>query len=112
MYSMKNYGHYLLGLHFKLFMDHSTLKYLINKPVLGGRIFIWLLLFQEYDFEIIVKLGEPNVGLYHLSIITLGEQGASLDDTLLDSYLFRIIMVDEQLEDISYFLTIGIVPKG
>jgi hypothetical protein len=37
--------------HFKMFTDHSALKYLVNKPVLGGRICIWLLLFQEYDFE-------------------------------------------------------------
>jgi hypothetical protein len=28
--------HYLLGGHFKMFIDHSMLKYLVNKPVLGG----------------------------------------------------------------------------
>ena len=40
-----------------MYTDHSTLKYLVNKRVLGGRICRWLLLFQEYDFEVIVKLG-------------------------------------------------------
>jgi hypothetical protein len=57
VYALQKFHHYLLGGHFKMFNDHSTLKYLVNKPVLGGggRICKWLLLFQEYDFEIIVN---------------------------------------------------------
>jgi hypothetical protein len=55
VYALQKFCHYLLGGHFKMFTDHSMLKYLVNKPVLGGLIFIWLLLFQEYDFEIIVN---------------------------------------------------------
>ena len=49
-----------------MFMDHSALKYLVNKPVLGSKIFRWLLLFQEFDFEIIVKPGRLNSGPDHL----------------------------------------------
>ena len=55
VYALQKFKHYLLGAHFKMFTDHSTLKYLVNKPVLGGRICRWLLLFQEYDFQIIVN---------------------------------------------------------
>jgi len=55
VYTLKKYRHYLLGGHFKMYTNHSTLKYLVNKHVLGGRICRWLLLFQEYDFEVIVK---------------------------------------------------------
>jgi hypothetical protein len=36
VYALQNYRHYLLGKHFKMFTDHSALKYLVNKPVLGG----------------------------------------------------------------------------
>jgi hypothetical protein len=50
MYELQTFRHYLLGGHFKMFTDHSMLKYLVKKPVLGGRICRWLLLFQEYDF--------------------------------------------------------------
>lgn len=63
------------------------------------------MLFQEYDFEVIVKLGKVNAQLDHLSRITLGEQEGCIDGNLFDSYPFRAIMVDEQLEDISYFLS-------
>jgi hypothetical protein len=65
MHAMQKFCHYLLGGHFKMFTDHSTLKYLVNKPVLGGRICRWILLFQEYDFEIIDKTGRMNKGPYH-----------------------------------------------
>jgi hypothetical protein len=38
VYALQKFCHYLLGGHFKMFIDHSVMKYLANKPVLGGRI--------------------------------------------------------------------------
>ena len=38
VYALQKYQHSLLGGHFKMFTDHSDLKYLVNKPVLGGNI--------------------------------------------------------------------------
>jgi 2-C-methyl-D-erythritol 4-phosphate cytidylyltransferase len=46
VYVPQKFRHYLLGKHFKMFTDHSALKYLVNKTLLGGRICRWLLLFQ------------------------------------------------------------------
>jgi hypothetical protein len=36
VYALQKFIHYLLGKHFKMFTDHSAIKYLFNKPVLGG----------------------------------------------------------------------------
>jgi hypothetical protein len=36
VYALQKFRHYLLGKHFNMFIDHSTLKYLVNKLVLGG----------------------------------------------------------------------------
>jgi hypothetical protein len=36
VYALQKFHHYLLGGHFKMFTDHSTLKYLVNKTELGG----------------------------------------------------------------------------
>jgi len=56
VYALQKYCHYLLGGHFNMYTDHSKLKYLLNKPMLGGGgIYRWLLLFQEYDFQVVVK---------------------------------------------------------
>jgi len=60
VYDLQNFRHYLLGSHFKTFIDHFELKYLVNNPILGRSICRWLLLFLEYDFEIIIKLGIVN----------------------------------------------------
>jgi hypothetical protein len=46
VYALQNLRHYILGKHFKIFIDHSALKYLVNKTMLGGEICQWLLLFQ------------------------------------------------------------------
>jgi hypothetical protein len=36
VYALQKFCHYLLGGHFKIFTDHSALKYIVNKIVLGG----------------------------------------------------------------------------
>jgi hypothetical protein len=82
VYALENFRHYFLGGHFNMFIDHSTLNYLVNKPLFGGRICRWLLLFQEYDFEIMVKLGRMNKGPDHLSRLEHGEEPTRLDDIL------------------------------
>jgi hypothetical protein len=105
VYALQKFRHYLLGSHFKMYTDHSTLRYLVNKPVLGGRICRWFLLFQEYDFEVIVKPGKLNAGPDHLSHILSGEDAGNLDDSLPDAHLFAVQMVDDYFTDIVQFLS-------
>jgi hypothetical protein len=111
VYALKKFKHYLLGQHFKMFIDHSALRYLVNKPVLGGRICRWLLLFQEFDFEVVVKPGRLNAGPDHLSRITNGEEPSNLEDHFLDAQLFSVQIIDEYFVDIIEFLSIGFSPK-
>ena len=104
VYTLQKFMHYLLGKHFKIFTDHSSLKYLVNKPVLRGRICIWLLLFQEFYFEVIVKLGKLTAGPDHLSRITNGEEPTNLEDNFLDTQLFLVQVTDEYFSNIiEYF---------
>ena len=72
VYSLQKFRHYLLGGKFKFFTDHSALKYLVNKPILEGRICCWLLLFQEFTFKVIVKPERLNFGPDHLSRLETG----------------------------------------
>jgi hypothetical protein len=80
VYALYKYKHYLLGKHFKMFTDHSSLRYLVNKPMLGGRICRWILSFQEFDFEFVVNHGILKAGPDHLSRITNGEEPSNLED--------------------------------
>jgi hypothetical protein len=111
VYALQKFRHYLLGKHFKMFIDHSTLKYLVNKPVLGGRICRWLLLFQEFDFEVIVKPGKLNAGLDHLSRVTNGEEPMNLEDNFPDAQLFSVQIANEYFIDIIQYLSTGTVPQ-
>jgi hypothetical protein len=111
VYALQKFRHYLLGGHFKMFTDHSALKYLVNKLVLGGRICRWILLFQEYDFEIVVKPGRMNKGLDHLSRLEHGEEPTSLEDTLSDAQLMGIRNIDDHFAEIVKFLSIGMAPS-
>jgi len=36
VYALQKFKHSLLGGHFKMYIDPSGLKYLVNKTVLGG----------------------------------------------------------------------------
>ena len=44
IYACKKFWHYLLGYSIVFHMDHDSLKYLVNKPDLSGRIARWILL--------------------------------------------------------------------
>jgi hypothetical protein len=77
---------------------------------LGGRICRWILLFQEYDFEIVVKPGRMNKGPNHLSRLEHGEEPTSLEDTLSDAWLLSIRKVDDHFVKIVQFQSIGMTP--
>ena len=111
-YALHKFHHYLLGGHFKMFTDHSALNYLVNKPVLWGKICRWLLLFQEFDFEIIVKPGRLNAGPNHLSQIETGEERTNIEDGLPNAQLFRVGMANDYYEKIVQFLATGIALEG
>jgi hypothetical protein len=55
IYAIKKFRHYLLGNSFVFYVYHQTLLYLVNKPMVIGRIAIWLLLLQEFDFKVAYK---------------------------------------------------------
>ena len=93
-----------------MFTDHSALKFLVNKPVLGGKICRWLLLFQEYEFEIIFKSGNLNTGPDHLSRIESREEPTNLEARFPDAQLFSIKVVDAHFVDIIQFLTTKTAP--
>ena len=97
---------------FIFYTDHQALKYLVNKPLHHGIIFRWLLLFQEFEFEVVVRPGKLNVRPDHLSHIDTGEELTGIEDDFPDAHLFRIEAVPKELEEIAQFLETGQAPEG
>jgi hypothetical protein len=58
--------------------------------VLGGRICKWFLLFQEYDFKVIVKPIKLNTRPDHLSRILTREDVGKMDVSLPYVHLFAV----------------------
>lgn len=48
-------------------------------------------MFQEYDFEVVVKHGCLNAGPDHLSHIETGEEPTSMEEELPDAQLFAMM---------------------
>lgn len=61
---------------------------------------MWLLLFQECNFEVIVKPGQLNAKLDHLSHIETREEPINLKEGLPHIQLFVVHVTDSQFEDI------------
>ena len=112
VFALQKYRHYLLANPFIFYTNHQALKYLVNKPLHHGRIFLWLLLFQEFKFKFVVRPGKLNVDLDHLSWIDIREEPIGVEDDLPDAPLFRIEAVSEELEEIAQFLENGQAPEG
>uniref|UniRef100_H3AST2 Gypsy retrotransposon integrase-like protein 1 n=1 Tax=Latimeria chalumnae TaxID=7897 RepID=H3AST2_LATCH len=51
---------YLEGAKFKVFTDHNSLRWLMNRPDPTGRLARWCLRLQEFDFSVIHKPGCHN----------------------------------------------------
>jgi hypothetical protein len=61
VYVLHKFKHFLLGNNLYIYIDHMALIYLVNKPHVFERITKWLLLFLEYEFIVIYKLGRTHV---------------------------------------------------
>ena len=99
VYSINKLWHYLLGHKFTCHVDHLALLYLINKQALTGRLARWMLLLQEFDFQIQHRPGVQHVIADYLSRVKLGEPAKSTYDDLLDVGLFSLTMVPDDNED-------------
>ena len=52
-YSINKFRHHLLGKKFTFHVDHSTLLYLLSKQELTTKLARWILLLQEFEFDIL-----------------------------------------------------------
>lgn len=67
VYAINKFKHYIIGYPVFIHTDHTTIRYLMNKPIVGGRLVKWLLLLQKFDIIIVDKLGKANVVVDFLS---------------------------------------------
>ena len=97
------FRHYLLGNKFTIYVDHEALKYLLNKAELSGRVIPWMLLFQEFNFQIVTRPGRAHVLADHLSQLLTSDKEEGVEDDLPDASLFTVETQVPWYADIAIF---------
>nr|GEU36815.1 reverse transcriptase domain-containing protein [Tanacetum cinerariifolium] len=67
VYAFEEFRSYLIMNKSIVYTDHSALKYLFAKKDSKARLVRWVLLLQEFTFNVINTKGAENVAAYHLS---------------------------------------------
>ena len=94
IYSINKFHHYLLGKKFTFHVDHAALLYLIPKPSLTGKLARWMLLLQEFDFDIQHRLGTHHAIVDYLNRIENGDDAREGDDHFPDGEILHIVTKD------------------
>ena len=67
VFGTQHFRHYLHGSRFKLITDHSALTYMFDQQDPKGRIARWVVVLQEFDYEIVHRPGKDNTAADALS---------------------------------------------
>ena len=87
VFALEKFCPYLLGSKFTVFTNHFTLRYLMIKKDAKARLIRWILLLQEFDFEI----RDKNIVADHLSRIPNAPiEEESINEDLPDDHILAI----------------------
>ena len=118
--NINKFMHYLLGKKFTFHVDHATLLYLVSKQMLTGKLARWMLLLQEFEFDIQHRPGTQHAVADYLSRLENGPDAVDGDDDFPDGAILHIEVEppermhapheDKWLMEMSTFLSTGLPP--
>jgi len=98
VYAINKFRHYITGYQVFVHTDHAAIRYLMNKPIVSGRIIRWLLLLQEFNVTIVDKPGKTNVVSDFLSHILSEKEDIPIQDHFPNEQLFAILYIHHSLQ--------------
>jgi hypothetical protein len=110
VYAINKFRYYITSYPTFIHTNHTTIKYLMNKPITNARVTTWLLLLQEFDITIVDRPGKENVVVDFLSRLHINDYNSPVDDSFLDENLFAASSHSPWYADIANYLVEGKVP--
>jgi hypothetical protein len=89
-HAINKFRHYTTGYEVFVHIDHSTIRFLMHKPMKNARVTRWLLLLQEFNITIIDRLGKDNIVVDLPSRLIRTGDNAPMNDNFSDEILFAI----------------------
>ncbi|XP_047943066.1 uncharacterized protein LOC125189884 [Salvia hispanica] len=98
VYSFEKLKQYLLGSRVIVYTDHAAIKYLIAKKESKPRLIRWVLLLQEFDWEVEDKKGVENKVADHLSRIIQEGNSEDVRDRFPEEHLCEVIFSTRKID--------------
>ena len=101
-----------------VYSDHASLKYLLSKKDAKPRILRWILMLQEFDWEVRDKKGRENLVADHLSsldqdVLRKLDDGIPISESFHGEHILNITSKElPWFADIVNYLVSGILPYG
>jgi hypothetical protein len=113
VFAIKKFRSYLVGTKVIVYIDHSSLKYLLIKKDVKSCLIIWILLLQEFDLEIRDKKGVENSVAEHLSRFQFEESvELPINDYMRVDTLLKVSTTDPWYTNIINYIVTGYIPPG
>ncbi|XP_075084824.1 uncharacterized protein LOC142168064 [Nicotiana tabacum] len=116
VYAFEKFWAYLLGSKVIDYTDHAALCYVMVKKNAKSRLIKWVLLLQEFDFEVKDMKGTENQVVDHLSRLEEAgrpKEDIEINDAFPDEHLLAISSTSTPwYTDINNFLASDLIPDG
>ena len=107
VFALDKFCAYLVGFFIVVFTDHSTLKYMLTKQEAKARLIRWILLLQEFNFQIKDKKGMENMVADYLSRLAIAHNshGLPINDDFPEESLMLVEVAPWYAHIANYLVT-------
>jgi hypothetical protein len=101
---IKNFLYYITSYKVFVHTDHSSIRFLMNKPITNGRVTRWIMLLSEFNITVLDRPRKDNLVADFLSRIKHEDDDIPVDDSFPDEHLFSLSMNTSWFADMENYL--------